>query len=163
MDKQLKVLVFGATGGSGRAIVRQLLASGHRVTAFARRAADFGSNDVRIHQGDVLKPEDVHQAVQGHDAVVVALGISENPLRVRLFGSGGTALRVRSAGTQNVIDAMKANDVRRLVVMSSYGVGPSRDRLAFSERLLFRSLLAPQIADSERQEREVRSSGLDWV
>jgi len=163
MKEQLKVLVFGATGGSGRAVVRNLLAEGHQVTAFARRSADFGSADVRVHCGDVLNRGDVDEAVVGHDAVVVALGISENPLRVRLFGSGSTALTVRSAGTQNVIESMKANNVQRLVVMSSYGVGPSRDRLVFLERVMFRLLLAPQIADTELQEREVRASGLDWV
>ena len=163
MKEQLKVVVFGATGGSGRAAIRQLRQDGQQVTAFARRAADFGDSAVRVHQGDVLKRTDVDRAMSGHDAVVVALGISENPMRVRLFGTGATSLEVRSAGTRNVIESMKAHDVSRLVVMSSYGVGPSRDRLVFSERVLFRLLLAPQIADTERQESEVRGSGLDWV
>jgi hypothetical protein len=64
-------------------------------------------------------PEDVGRAVRGQDAVVVTLGISEHPLRVRLLGSAGTPLDVRSRGTAAVVAAMRTHGVRRLVVQSS--------------------------------------------
>ena len=160
----MKVLVVGATGGSGRAAVETLAGRGHEVTAFARRAsAVFGSRTgVRAVDGDATVPEDVGRAVRGQDAVVVTLGITEHPLRVRLFGSAGTPLDVRSRGTAVVVAAMREQGVRRLVVQSSYGVGETRDRLPLSSRLVFALLLRPQIADHERQERIVRDSGLDW-
>jgi uncharacterized protein YbjT (DUF2867 family) len=160
----MRVLVVGATGGSGRAAVEAFTGRGHEVTAFARRAsAAFGSRaGVRAVDGDTTVPGDVGAAVRGQDAVVVTLGISEPPLRVRLFGSRGTPLDVRSRGTAAVVAAMRAHDVRRLVVQSSYGVGETRDRLPLSSRLVFALVLRPQIADHERQERIVRDSGLDW-
>ncbi|MGR6966960.1 NAD(P)-dependent oxidoreductase [Geodermatophilus sp. URMC 61] len=161
----MKVLVVGATGGSGRPAVEALAGRGHEVTAFARRAsAVFGDRaGVRAVDGDATVPGDVGRAVRGQDAVVVTLGISEPPLRVRLLGSAGTALDVRSRGTATVVAAMREHGVRRLVVQSSYGVGETRDRLPLSSRLVFALLLRPQIADHERQERIVRGSGLDWT
>jgi uncharacterized protein YbjT (DUF2867 family) len=160
----VRVLVVGATGGSGRAAVAALAGRGHEVTAFARRAsAVFGDRaEARAVDGDATVPEDVDRAVRGQDAVVVTLGISEHPLRVRLLGSAGTPLDVRSRGTAAVVAAMREHGVRRLVVQSSYGVGETRDRLPLASRLVFALLLRPQIADHERQERIVRDSGLDW-
>ncbi|MGY1681605.1 NAD(P)-dependent oxidoreductase [Geodermatophilus sp. SYSU D01176] len=161
----MKVSVVGATGGSGRAAVETLAGRGHEVTAFARRAsAVFGDRPgVRAVDGDATVPGDVGGAVRGQDAVVVTLGISEPPLRVRLLGSAGTAPDVRSRGTATVVAAMAEHGVRRLVVQSSYGVGETRDRLPLSSRLAFALLLRPQIADHEVQERIVRGSGLDWT
>lgn len=161
----MKVLVMGATGGSGRAAVEELLSAGHQVTAFARRpeALPVASEHLKVFQGDATKPGDVERAVAGQDAVVVTLGISENPLTVRMRGSARTPLDVRSAGTRNVISAMRKHGVRKLVVQSSYGVGETRGRLPLKWRLVFSLLLKPQIADTEVQEREVRGSGLDWV
>jgi uncharacterized protein YbjT (DUF2867 family) len=160
----MKVLVFGATGGSGRAAVEQLLAAGHEVTVFARSAQGASSSQqLRFFQGDALDPVAVEQAVAGQDAVVVTLGIRENALRVRLLGPARTPLDVRSAGTRHVIAAMRKHGVQRLIVQTSYGVGDTRDKLDFVNRLFFSLILKPQIADTERQNAEVAASGLEWV
>ncbi len=160
-----KVLVVGATGGSGRAAVDALIGAGHHVTAFARsadRLAEEYDGIVTIN-GDVMNADDVDRAVAGHDAVVVTLGITENPIRVRLVGPARTPIDVRSTGTHNVIDAMHAHGISRLVVQSSYGVGPTSELLGWKDSLFFSLLLKPQIDDTELQERTVRASGLDWV
>jgi uncharacterized protein YbjT (DUF2867 family) len=165
MQKPQKVLIVGATGGSGRAAIQELLNAGHEVTAFSRRADGLTgfSDAMTIFNGDVTNREDVDRAVRGHDAVIVTLGISENPLSVRLRGSARTPLDVRSTGTRNVIAAMRTHGVRRLVVQSSFGVGETRNNLGLIDRLFFSLVLKPQIADTEVQELEVRTSGLDWV
>jgi uncharacterized protein YbjT (DUF2867 family) len=163
----MKVLVVGASGGSGRAALRELLRRDHEVTAFSRHAtalaARLGTDRVRGIDGDATNPGDVDRAVRGQDAVVVTLGISENPVRVRLLGPAATPIDVRSRGTRIVIEAMRRHGVRRLVVQTSYGVGPTREQLPIMQRLIFRLLLLPQIADTERQDQLVRSSGLDWT
>lgn len=161
----MKVLVAGATGGSGRAAVEALVADGHEVTALARRAAAAfaGTPGVRPVDGDVTDAAAVDAAVHGQDAVVVALGIAESPVRVRLRGPAGTPLDVRSRGTSELVRAMRAQGVRRLVVQSSYGVGETRPLLPLSARLVFALLLRPQIADHGVQEDVVRRSGLDWT
>jgi uncharacterized protein YbjT (DUF2867 family) len=165
MENARKVLVVGATGGTGRATIDALIEGGHWVTAFSRHAEslEHSSDRVTLLNGDATNPDDVDRAVAGHDAVIITLGITENPVRVRLFGAARTPLDVRSAGTRNVIAAMRKHGVRRLVVQSSYGVGETRNSLRWVERLFFSLLLKPQIADTEAQELEVRDSGVDWV
>lgn len=165
MEQVQNVLVVGATGGTGRAAVEALLERGHRVTAFSRHAEALGieSDQLRSMNGDATDANDVERAVAGQDAVIVTLGITENPFRVRLFGAARTANDVRSAGTRNVIAAMRKHGVRRLVVQSSYGVGETRASLRWIDRLFFGLLLKPQIADTEVQELEVKQSGVDWV
>lgn len=161
----MKILVIGATGGSGRAAVEQALSAGHAVTAFARQAERIALRSERLRRldGDALDAGDVARAVRGQDAVIVTLGISENPLKVRLSGPAHTPIDVRSAGTANVISAMHAHGVGRLVVQTSYGVGETRSRLGLVDGLFLALILGPQIADTEKQERQVADSGLDWV
>ena len=160
-----KILVVGATGGTGRATIDRLVEQGHEVTAFSRRADALaeGFPLVTAFNGDATNPVDVDKAVRSHDAVIVTLGISENPLRVRLLGTTRTPIDVRSTGTRNVIAAMRKHGVRRLVVQSSYGVGETRDKLRWIDSLFFSLLLKPQIADTEVQELDVRDSGVEWV
>jgi uncharacterized protein YbjT (DUF2867 family) len=160
----MRVLVIGSTGGTGRAVVEELGARGHTVTAFTRRAEAFEPRPwLTVHTGDVMDPAAVDAAVSGHDAVVVTLGISENALAVRLRGPRRTPLDVRSAGTRNVVAAMRRHGVDRLVVQSTYGQGETAGRLTLVWRLAFGLVLAPQIRDTQRQEQVVRDSGLDWV
>lgn len=160
-----KILVIGATGGSGRAAVARLLEQGHSVTAFSRKADRLKglSDRLKTINGDALNVGDVDSAVAGHDAVIVTLGITENALRVRIFGASHTPDKVRSLGTRNVIAAMQKHAVRRLVVQTSYGVGETRSQLNIVERLYFSLILKPQMADTELQEKAVRMSGVEWV
>ncbi|WP_277369667.1 NAD(P)-dependent oxidoreductase [Rhodococcus rhodochrous] len=161
----MKVLAIGATGGSGRVAVSALLERGHDVTALVRNpdtAGSFGDR-VTVVTGDAVRDSDVERAVHGQEAVVVTLGIHENPVRVRLRGPARTPLDVRSRGTRTVVDAMRRHGARRLIVQTSYGTGPTRDRLPARYRLMFRALLGPQITDTERQDALVRSSDLEWT
>ena len=160
----MQVLVVGATGGSGRAVCDALLDRGHRVTAFARSATAMPPRD-RLDRvdGDAADVELLRRVLPGHDAVVVTLGISEPAWRVRLLGAQGTADDIRSRGTEAVVRAARASGVSRIVVQSSYGVGPTRPHLEIANRLVFALLLRPQISDTERQEQTVRSSGLEWT
>lgn len=149
----MKITVFGATGTVGRRIVDRALLQGHEVTAFARNAASVAISHPRLSviEGDVMLAGDVLCAVEGQDAVIVALGA----------GRKGT---VRSVGTQHVVDAMKRQRVSRLIVQSTLGAGDSRPALNFFwKRIMFGLLLRPAYADHQRQEEIVKASGLDWT
>ena len=165
VNQSLKVLVVGATGGTGRAAVEELIHKGHSVTAFSRTATrlDIASDRLTCINGDAADYQSIEKAVIGQDVVIVTLGISENPLSVRFFGAAQTANNVRSLGTENIIQAMQNHGVNRLVVQSSFGVGETRDLLSCIDRLFLKLILKPQIADTEIQENFVRNSGLDWV
>ena len=97
MEKAQKVLVVGATGGTGRATIDALVKRGHRVTAFSRHAESLenSSDRVTLLNGDATNPDDVERAVAGPDAVIITLGITENPLRVRLFGAARTSMELK--------------------------------------------------------------------
>ena len=168
----MKVLVMGATGGTGRAATAELLRRGHTVTAFARNAgklrqgADLsGELDRELFtiDGDAADQQVVDAAVAGQDAVVVALGISENAAWVRLRGPAHTGPDVRSRGTHNVVTAMQRHGVNRLVVLSVFGIGATAGRLRLLDKLFCWLLINQQVADHVEQERAVRASGLDWT
>ena len=111
----MKLIVFGATGGTGRELVTQGLAAGHEVTAFVRDAAALTGTQARVVTGDALDATAVASAIAGHDAVLSALGT--RPWRHVDISSGGIAA---------ILPAMQANGVRRVIAMSSQGVGDSK-------------------------------------
>lgn len=155
------IAVVGASGRTGRAVVRHLVAAGHQVLAVSRRPREVQGAEPR--EADATDPRAVAAALSGADAVVVALGISENPLSVRVRGARTTSMAVRSAGTRAVIGAMREQGIERLVVLSSYGIGDSAAGLSLPMRAMFALLLAPQMRDHLAQEEAVRASGLAWT
>jgi len=149
----MKIAIFGATGTLGRHLVAQALDMGYQVTAFARRPErlDLIHANLTLLAGDVLDPGAVSHAVKGQDAVIVAIG-------------AGRKGRVRAPGTANVIDAMKAHKVRRLISQSTLGAGDSRAALNFIwKHIMFGFLLKDAYSDHQEQEALVRASGLDWT
>lgn len=151
----MKLLIFGATGGTGREVVEQALAQGHTVTAFARTPAKLAVQHPRLTmvQGDVLASAAVESAVQGHDAVVCILGSGK-----QLSGN------VRSAGTKQIIAAMEKTGVRRLICQTTLGVGESWGSLNFFWKyVMFGFILRRVFADHVLQEQYVRQSSLDWT
>jgi putative NADH-flavin reductase len=73
--RAMKVIVFGATGPTGRRAVGEALAKGHEVTAFVRDPSKLVKNHERLTvvQGDALDPSSVEKALVGHEAVLVCL------------------------------------------------------------------------------------------
>jgi putative NADH-flavin reductase len=151
----MHIVIFGATGPTGREVVRQALDQGHVVTAVARNpaAVTVQHERLKVQQGNILDPVSVEAAVKGQEAVLSALGtkvIRKNT--------------IISDGTRNIIEAMKKNGVRRLIVETSLDVGDSRGELGWAFTWIFRPLLLRNIfADKEVQERIIQDSGLDWV
>ena len=132
--------------------MQQALEQGHEVTAFVRDAARLRHlRHARLHliEGDVLNPADVEKAVTGHDAVLCAIGV------------GAKRSTLREMGTRNIVTAMKRAGVRRLICLSSYGVGDTRASLKFFTRYIVVGIfLRHAFADHERQEAVVRASEL---
>ncbi len=72
-----RLLILGATGGTGAALIRQALEAGHEVSAFARTPATIPvphHERLRALRGDIMDAEQVSRAVPGHDAVLSTLG-----------------------------------------------------------------------------------------
>jgi uncharacterized protein YbjT (DUF2867 family) len=155
-----RVLVLGASGATGREVVRELSERGFEVTAFARTPVPV-PRGVRGFAGSVLVRDDVERAVDGQDAVIWAVG-GRDSIRTLLSGPPRQeALCER--GTENVIAAMRARHVRRLVVVSSWGVGDGRRRLPLPFRFLLPMMMGAELRDKEVQERLVVRSELAWT
>jgi len=75
----MKIALFGAGGMIGRRIAEEALARGDRVTAIARDPAKLDLRHERLAAatGDVLDPASIAGAVAGHDAVISAIGPSQ--------------------------------------------------------------------------------------
>jgi putative NADH-flavin reductase len=152
----MRILIVGATGGTGRELVKQALERGHHVTALARDPAKVKHTHehLTVVKGDVMDPASLAPAVRGQDAVVCALG------HKRWLGPS----KILSQGTRNLVDAMKAAGVKRLVVETALGVGDSAGRLGVYYALFTIPFILPFYwYDKGRQERVVRESNLDWV
>lgn len=148
-----KLLIFGATGTVGRELVKQALAQGYGVTAFARTPSkvELQHENLTVVQGDVLDATAVERAVRGQDVVLCALG-------------AGAKGQVRSEGTKQIIQAMEKTGVRRLICQSTLGVGDSRSNLTFFWKyIMFGLLLRNAYADHVQQEAYVKASHLDWT
>src|SRR6478672_2041748 len=87
----MKLLIFGATGGTGRELVDQALAQGHEVTAFVRNPAKMTTQHekLKVVKGNIMDCHSVGTAVAGQDAVFSALGVRFNwwPLIVAIVVS----------------------------------------------------------------------------
>ena len=151
-----RLLIVGATGGTGRELVAQALERGHEVTAFARDPAALKIEHprLRVARGDVLDFASVEAAVRGQEAVLSALG------HRRYF----PPTHILSEGTRNLVRAMETHGTRRFVCETSLGVGDSAGRMG----LLFTLFVIPLVLpfyywDKVRQERVIADSRLDWV
>lgn len=152
----MRILIIGGTRGTGREVVKQALERGHDVVALARKPSKIKTTHerLRIVQGDVMEPASVEAAVQGCDAVLCTLG------HRRWIGPSNTL----SEGTRNVVRAMEKHGVKRLVVVTSLGVGNSTGRLGLLYTLFTIPFILPFYwYDKGLQERIVRESSLDWV
>src|SRR5262245_55625940 len=143
----MNVIVFGPTGGTGRALIEQGLAMGHAMTAFSRRPMETAA---KVVTGDVFDADAVARAVAGHDAVLSALGT--RPWRHR---------DVCSQGTAAIVSAMQAAGVRRIIAMSSLGVGEPKAGLVV--RLGGAIVLRKAFRDKARMEELLAASALDWI
>ncbi len=149
--KPMRLLVLGATGRTGRALLAQATERGHGVTAFVRSPEKLAEIDRRIavRKGDPCNVEELRAALRGHDVVVSTLGLP---------GLGEST--VLSDTARATVGAMQAAGVRRLLVVS---VGVLFDGSPAIASILRRTLLRHVASDSAKMERILESSGLDWT
>src|SRR5271155_261842 len=101
----MNIVIFGATGATGRELVKQAL-DRHQVTAVAREPADLKINHDRLKvvKGDILDPPSIESALEGNEAVLSTLGI-------RIFKKN----TIISDGTRNILAAMKKIGIPRFI------------------------------------------------
>ncbi len=151
----MKLVVLGATGGTGLEVVRQALQRGHSVTALVRspdRLKPFGGQ-ITVKQGDLLSSADLQPIFQGHDAVVSAFG-------PRLPVSKADAHLLQQFADA-LMGAMVKTNVRRVVVESVAFL--FKDAIFPPVYLLGRLLFPQVVADASAMEHVFAHSQLDWT
>jgi putative NADH-flavin reductase len=151
----MNLLIFGATGPTGQQLLRQALAQGHQVTAFARSPSAIGFQHplLRPVPGNILDIASIDLAMAAQDAVLSALGIKKVMKNTIL-----------SDGTRNILGVMNSHGVRRFICETSLGVGDSKNDPGQTFAWKVTSVLLKNIfADKEIQEHYIKESNLDWT
>jgi putative NADH-flavin reductase len=151
----MKILIIGATGATGKILMREALEKGYEVTALARNPSAVSSEEplLRVLKGNALEASSLETAVAGQDAVLSVLGTRSR---------GPTTLF--SESTHNLISAMIKHGVPRLVCITGVGVGDSKGHVGFLYDRIIRPFVVKNVyEDKERQEVAIKQSDLEWV
>ena len=154
----MKILVTGATGGTGLAIVRELQARDYTVVVIVRDKAKAERliTGAVLLEGDVRDPAVVAKALQGCDAVISSLGTR----RITFFEK----VTLMSQATRTLVSEMNKQRVLRLVCITGVGAGDSNGHGGFLYDRIFKPILLGRIyQDKNRQEAIISSSDLHWV
>ncbi len=145
-----KLIVFGASGGTGRRLVEQALEKEYEVTAFVRQAGSFPGPHPRLRLvvGDVRNVQAVSEAIGGQDLILSALGPSFK------------TEPVCEEGTRAILAGMQVRGVQRLVALSAYGAADTHHGLY---SWVTWTMLSAKMQDKERMEALIRASHTDWT
>jgi putative NADH-flavin reductase len=157
----MKVIIFGATGFSGQAILANSIKQGHEVTILVRDASKIPikHQNLTIVEGNVLNPQTVASVLHHQEAVIQCLGVG---------GKGdGKPTTFISDATKIIVDEMQNQKIKRLIAMSNVGAGNS---IAF-QPWFFTKIILPYfmkwlkviIEDKNRMEPIIMNSNLDWT
>jgi putative NADH-flavin reductase len=157
----MKIVIFGASGFSGRAILKEALAQNHQVTILVRSnvSVTFRDKNMTVVEGNVLDKEVVNQILHDQDAVIQCLGVG---------GKGdGKPTTFISDATKIIVEEMEKQNVPRLIAMSNIGAGNS---VAFQPKI-FKNIILPYfmkwlkviIDDKNRMEPIIMQSSLQWT
>ena len=153
----MKLLIIGATGATGRELVSQAITQGHEVTALVRNAAKAAfAPPAKMVVGDALDVISLKNALAGQEAVINSLGsAASGPFK---------EMTLLSEGTRNLVAAMQARGVNRLVCITGVGAGESKGHGPWYYNWLIQPLMLRGVYhDKTRQEGIVRGSGLNWT
>lgn len=152
-SKTMKILVIGAGGGTGRAVVEQAVATGQEVTAFVHKADEYNVANVRVIEADAADSAAMDAAVLGQDAALDTIG-GKTPYK---------ETTLESSDPSTIIKSMQRNGARRLVVTSMLGEGESKANAPIYVRLLVATFLRGANKDKAAMVSTDKSSGLDWI
>ncbi len=152
------VVVAGATGRAGRCIVEEALEKGYQVRALLVKPFDppqppgLQREGVELCYGDLTSVESLEKAMEGAQFVISAIG-SKKPFSKKEND------KIDNMGNQNLARAAKTQSLQRLVIISSTGVGNSKEAVP----LLYRVLMGPILKAKGKSEDFIRNLGIDYT
>jgi putative NADH-flavin reductase len=150
----VRLVILGATGKTGRLLVEQALDRGHEVVAYVRRPDALDERPgLLVTVGELTDEPALTSAMAGADAVLCAIG----PAGV----SGLIGADLMQTTLPVVSTAMAASGVRRLVLMSAWGVGDTAASGGLVAKVAFRTAVRSLYHDKEIAEAALAATGLD--
>jgi len=153
----MRMLVIGASRGIGRLTVEAGSKRGHHVRALSRSGMEMPADGVESIQGDATDPAALGAALEGMEIVLFTLGLH------RSIANYSRPVTLFSDATAALLPLLEAHGPKRLIVVTGFGAGDSKQAMSTLERIGHSVLLGRPYADKDRQEDMVRASSLDWT
>ncbi len=152
-----KIIVFGATGGTGKQVVAQALQAGYKVIVVVRKPETFNitNSHLNIIKGDVLQPDTFQNEISDVDAIISCLGIPKVQ-----------ATTLYSESMQNIINAMEKNKKDRIICISSGAIDiPPKSSfiMAFLLKNVLQRIYKPVYTDMKLMESKLKNSKLNYT
>lgn len=150
------IAIIGATGSTGKEVVRLALEADYKVSVVVRNPDDVQPpKNVTVIKGDVTDLESLVKSFEDVDFVISCFG----PTNHRKVGN------LMSVGTSNIVTACEKNGVKRFVFMSGF-VQSDYSELSFTVKLImpiFRLIYNQSYNDKIIAEASIQNSALEWV
>ena len=148
----MKIALLGATGKVGSHVLKEAIASGHTVVAYARRPdAVERMAGVTVVQGELDDIDALGAAIGGADALVVSV---TGPVKDKTFAQ---------RTLPDIIKAAQESGVGRLVLVSAFGAGDTAEKASGFARIIYRTLLRGFFDDKAKAEKLLPATGLPWT
>jgi putative NADH-flavin reductase len=153
----MKLVIFGATGRTGKYLLKQALEAGNEVTAVVRnpdRISTPNSDSLNVIAVDVMDPVAIVDAVADADAVITAIG-----------PPGRASSTVTADSARSIVTAMRHTGARRLITISGSMVDDTGDGplLRYLGKPITRRVYRGAYEDMRNAEREIHNSALEWT
>ncbi len=153
----MRITLFGATGKTGRHVLRHALEQGHYVRAYARNPQNIQTTSDRLDivTGEYTNTAAIASAIEGADVVISTLGPGK-----------ASPPDLMSFSAQSIVKAMSDNEVPRLIWMTGAGVKLPGDQFSLSRpivRGLMKLVAASVLRDSEGAARIIQDSPVQWT
>jgi putative NADH-flavin reductase len=152
----MELVIFGASGQTGRLLVEQALDLGHQVTAYVRRAGAISLQHpkLRVITGQLNDTSKLLEAITGADVCFSTLGGGSLSKRSQEF----------TQGIDGIVTVMEEEGVNRFIYLSSLGAGESRYFMGPFVRFIITGLLLRiPLADHSANEERLAKSNLLWT
>lgn len=160
----MHILILGATGRTGRILLPEALARGHKVTVLVSHKGmlKIDPDLAEVFEGTPLNKFTLSDAMCDCDAVLSTLNIS------RISDFPWARLRTSkdflSASMKHVIEAANENDIKRIIILTAWGVAETKKHIPFWFRwLIDNSNIRYPYRDHARQEELLKESDTNWT
>jgi len=151
----MKIIVFGATGQTGRRLVQQALFNGDTVRAFGRNVftADLPDDEhLERIQGALFDEGEVFKAIRGCDAVLSVIG-----------GGIDSSDKTRTLGMKNIIKQMKKAGIKRIIALGGLGVLNADENSLLIDQEGYPEEYKAVGKEHQKAWEMLKESGLDWT